>query len=301
MAQQVGFSGLYYPGWLLATINLSDLAAMGATPIGLLTSLILPRDTTIEQFEGLLDGLDECASLHGTRVLGGNLKEDKTLSLTATAVGLCEYRKLSRAGARPGDVVFIIGTPGTFWAAVLAYRNGLIDAGSSLSPLLASVAKPRAMIAEGVECAKSELVTALMDSSDGLYPTLGELARQSSTSIRVDFDQFNFHPAPPLVSVANKLSVDPARFVLGWGDWVLVGTAQRDRFAELERRIQGIHGHIIRIGTVIDKQPLPVVAIYQGQEGRLMPLDSERFAPDSWFAAGIDGYIDRLLHEAIVD
>src|SRR5437868_5550458 len=73
MAMQVGFPDLLYRGWLLATINLSDLAAAGARPLGLLTSLQLPATTPTEDFERLLDGIDECCAEHGTAVLGGNL------------------------------------------------------------------------------------------------------------------------------------------------------------------------------------------------------------------------------------
>ena len=58
MAAQLGFNDPYYRGWLLATINLSDLAAAGAEPLGLLTSLQLPASTTIADFERLLDGID---------------------------------------------------------------------------------------------------------------------------------------------------------------------------------------------------------------------------------------------------
>lgn len=99
MASFLGYTSLYYRGWLLAAINLSDLAAAGAHPLGLLTSLIIPNDTTIEDFVSLLDGIEDCCRRVGTRVAGGNLKEGAKIDLTATAIGACQIGQcLSRSG-----------------------------------------------------------------------------------------------------------------------------------------------------------------------------------------------------------
>ena len=127
MAYVLGFSDLYYRGWLLATINLSDLAAEGARPLGLLTSLTLPNETTIEQFVRLLDGIDDCCKLSETCVVGGNLKEGRRIELTGTAIGLCEKdRFLLRSGCRPGDLIVVVGDLGLFWAGVLGLQNDRI-------------------------------------------------------------------------------------------------------------------------------------------------------------------------------
>src|SRR5437870_493268 len=71
IASVLGFTDFYYRGWLLATINLSDLAAAGARPLGLLTSLVLKNETTVNQLLRLLDGIDACCSQCETRVIGG--------------------------------------------------------------------------------------------------------------------------------------------------------------------------------------------------------------------------------------
>ena len=92
MATQLGFDDHFFIGWLLATINLSDLAAAGADPLGIMTSLQLPASTRLVDFERLLDGLDACCAESGTCVLGGNLKEAPKLDVAATAVGVCDTR-----------------------------------------------------------------------------------------------------------------------------------------------------------------------------------------------------------------
>ena len=106
MASILGYEDLYYWGWLLATINLSDLAAAGAKPLGLLTSLMLPNDISVGDFERLLDGIDECCEQSETKVLGGNIKEGSGIVLSATAFGSCERTNLlSRRGCNMGDLL----------------------------------------------------------------------------------------------------------------------------------------------------------------------------------------------------
>ena len=112
MAVSLGFNDWYYTGWLLATINLSDIAAAGAHPAGLLSSLNLPADTLLSDFTRLLDGLDSCCAAAETRVIGGNLKETPEVSLSGTAIGYCQQPPLSRHGAQPNDTLYLIGEVG---------------------------------------------------------------------------------------------------------------------------------------------------------------------------------------------
>jgi len=126
MADYLGFDDLYYWGWLLATINLSDLAAAGAHPISLLTSLVLPNELKINAFESLLNGIDDCCGLFDTNVVGGNIKESDQINLSATAIGSCfEKELMSRTGAHEGDLVVAIGDLGLFWAGVVSIQQGI--------------------------------------------------------------------------------------------------------------------------------------------------------------------------------
>src|SRR5262249_37077632 len=129
LVASLGLTDPFYTGWLLATINLSDLAAAGARPKGLLVNYTLPPDTPVRDFERLLDGADECAAAHGTRVLGGDIRDGTPAHLSATAVGRCPVRlprgrrALSRRGARAGDQLLLVGSPGYLWAAVLVHHG----------------------------------------------------------------------------------------------------------------------------------------------------------------------------------
>lgn len=102
MAWILGFTDFYYYGWLLGTINLSDVAASGARPLGFLNSLVLPSSVRVRDLIRLLDGLDSVLALSNTKVIGGNLKEDIKVAAHGTAFGV--VRKdlvLRRDTARP--------------------------------------------------------------------------------------------------------------------------------------------------------------------------------------------------------
>jgi thiamine-monophosphate kinase len=292
MAEHLGFVDPFYRGWLLATINLSDLAAAGAEPLGLLTSLQLPGSTTVWEFERLLDGIDACCAAQGTMVLGGNLKEAAQLDVSATAVGVCDTPALSRSGARPGDLIVALGDLGAFWAGVLGLQHGFV-ASDPAEPLLRNVLTPSPKIKVAIAARRAGLLTACMDNSDGLYASLRQLGVANSTCMIVEGDGLVF--GDDVSRVARQLDADPLRLALGWGDWQLVATCRSECLARLAAAAQhaatGLHvlGHVEEGDGGVDLDA-------GGSRGALLALDSERFAPESWFMAGLDAYIDILLH-----
>jgi len=290
MAAHLGFEDPYYRGWLVATLNLSDLAAAGAEPLGLLTSLQLPATTTIAAFERLLDGIDECCQQQGTRVLGGNLKETPQLDIGATAFGVCDTAPMTRSGARVGDAVIALGEIGSFWAGVLGVQRGLLARDVS-SPLLKNVLTPQPKIAAGLACRRASALTACMDNSDGLYPSLLQLAAASAVKVVVDGDSLTYSPG--VAEIARDLNTEPLRLALGWGDWQLIGTCTPDALDALGQIASASHTELHQIGRV--ETGTGVQLEFAGRRGLLLPLDSQRFATDSWFSAGLDAYVDLLL------
>lgn len=296
MSRALGFDDYFYDGWLLATINLSDLAAAGAKPLALLTSLQLPADMPLSAFERLLDGIDACASSHGAQVVGGNLKEAKVVDLSAVALGVCDSAPLSRSGAGPGDAVVILGDLGEFWAATLSLKAGLRDK-SPADPLLRNLLRPQAKTSCGVELRQRGLLTSCMDNSDGLQPSLRQLAEASNVAIHIDRDRFSF--TKEVREAATGLDVDPFRLALGWGDWQLIATCRGEDLAEArewaERTGTGFHA----VGVVEEGGG---VSLRDSEgEGLLLPLESERFSKDSWFTAGLDNYIGKMLEDPLRD
>jgi thiamine-monophosphate kinase len=295
MALSLGFTDEYYRGWLLATINLSDLAAAGAQPLGLLSSLQLPASMLVDDFARLLDGLDQCAEESGTAVVGGNLKEAAEVDVSATAVGWCDGQPLSRVGAQVGDSVLLIGEIGEFWAGVLALNKELIERDAA-HPLLRNVLTPRPKVRAGMELRRRGLLSACLDNSDGLFPSLTQLGDANAVAVCVERDRVTF---PESVSdVASRLRIDPFRLALGWGDWQLVAACSPDRVSAVIEAANSVGESTTVVGTI---EAGSGVWLAEGsKKGRLLPLDSQRFATDSWFSAGIAGYIQTMLEAPLL-
>jgi thiamine-monophosphate kinase len=291
MASFLGHKDLYYAGWLLATINLSDLAASGARPLGFLSSVVLPNDTTVEQFLKLLDGIDECCSQCGTRVIGGNLKEGSRVELTGSAIGLCDgHKAMSRSGCKDGDLVAVIGDLGLFWAGVLAARNNLVPDGSEKSVLLRNVLTPMPKIQIGHELAQRSVLSACLDNSDGLYASFVQLSRTNHVEINVNMDEIQF--PREVLHISSLLGMDPIRLAIGWGDWQLIGCVDPSRVAELRESGKQYGVPIAIIGKVSPGRG--VILHHNGRIGEMAAIDSERFTTRSWFTSGLESYIDML-------
>lgn len=295
MAHQLGFEDEYYRGWLLGTINLSDLAAAGAEPRAVLSSLQLPATFRVSDLERLLDGLDDCVTQGGGAVIGGNLKEASEVDLTATAIGWCDGPPLRRSGAAVGDHVVLIGPSGEFWAASLALREGILEPDST-SPKLETVLTPRAQVRAAKRLREEGLLTACLDNSDGLFPSLWQLGQSNKCGVKIEKDAFSY---PDWVGeVAGELEIDPFRFALGWGDWQLVATCQPGNIDAVLSVADGAGEPARVVGELVDGQG--VYLREEAREGKLLELDSQRFLASSWFTSGLEGYIETLRRGPLI-
>ena len=167
-------------GWRAAASALSDLAAEGAEPIGLLAALTLPADVSDAMVTAMMSGMAACVADVGGTVLGGDLTRGTTLSLTVTVVGRAA-RAVTRQGAMPGDGVWVTGTLGSARAALMAWDSGRDP---RPTPRLA-FARPQPRIAAGRFLADIG-ATAMMDLSDGLAGDARHLAAASGVGIDID-------------------------------------------------------------------------------------------------------------------
>ena len=273
---------LYWLGWLLVTINGSDIAASGAQPHSFYAALDLPRDLELSEFERLLKGIQASCRKLGFKYAGGNIREAETINAVGTAVGFSESQCLTRRGARAGSWVVAVGVGGLFWSDYLKVKSGL-NVDTLTSPLFSPVARTNEMArlhAEGyVECA--------MDASDGLAPTLAELARVNELDILVDLEAIR-QASEELTRLERA-----ERLWMGWGDWLVVisvGEAQVDRFLEA---VQAQGTAMTVIGRFL---PGEGKVRLRGETSEIMleRLESERFAEDSWFHQGLEGYEEML-------
>jgi thiamine-monophosphate kinase len=184
-------------GWKAAATNLSDIAAMGARPTGLVVALAAPPETPVTLLEGLADGLrDACAELApGCGVIGGDLSVSATMVIAVTAFGDLQGRDaVLRSGARAGDVVAVSGSLGLAaeGLALLFERaidaDGVPDAERAVAlreefpAALAAQLTPRPPLADGIAAAVAG-ATAMLDLSDGLAIDSRRIADASGVAI----------------------------------------------------------------------------------------------------------------------
>jgi thiamine-monophosphate kinase len=163
-------------GWKLAAVNLSDLAAKGATPIGCLLNYALSGDA--EWDRAFLDGLNQALTRFTMPLLGGDtvaMPKGAPRSLTLTAIGTAQPAVPLRTGARPGDTLWVTGSIG---------GAGFGPDGEPRD--LASYLRPQPRLAEGQAIAP--IATAMMDVSDGLLIDARRLTEASNVALTIDLD-----------------------------------------------------------------------------------------------------------------
>lgn len=252
-------------GRYLAVLNISDMAAMGAEPAGLLLNLALPADFPISRLRDLISGVLAVAEEYAAPVLGGDLSDSPEPSLSATSLGVAmPGEMLRRAGAAPGDVVYTTGSCGLA-ATAMRYFLDAKPAGLSLPAadealLRWQFTRPAPRPAAGRSLVRAHVRATAMDNTDGLSQSLFELAEASSAHFVVHEELLPAHRISEVV--ADYLGEDLLTLLIGPGaDFHLVGTV--DPGASLGDL--GLH----RIGEVVPGHGLSVRS--GGEERELTP------------------------------
>jgi thiamine-monophosphate kinase len=182
-------------GFRATVAALSDLAAMAATPLGILNALILPVELRGALAE-IADGVGEAAALAGVRIVGGNISNGPTFSITSTVLGSA-FAPLARSGARDGDLVYVTGALGGPLTALRA-----LQASEKLVAHRDRFARPMPRLAESRWLAERG-ATAAIDISDGLVADLRHLAAASGRSLAIDGER-----VPRLAGVGVETSLE---------------------------------------------------------------------------------------------
>lgn len=233
-------------------VNLSDLAAMGATPRLATLSLALPSDFPADDLDALVDGLLSLAARTRTRIVGGNVTSiSGPLVVDVTAVGHAHRRRvLTRNGARPGDYVFVSGTLGDARAGLASLRNRADGRALAASHAVARYLHPEPRLRLGHLLARHKAATSAIDLSDGLADGLTHIARATGLGLEIDAAALPMHT--DTVDTMRAAGCDPvSEAVAGGDDYELLFTAPAKRKGPLravERLIEGLP--LTRIGVV---------------------------------------------------
>lgn len=254
-------------------VNLSDLAAMGAEPRGALLSFMLPDSLEVEVVDGVVDGLLRLAERHRVTLLGGNItRTPGPFTIDVTALGAVRPRRvLTRAGARPGDEVFVTGTLGDAAVGLDLLRSGAADrTGRCIERYL----RPEPRVRAGLLLGRTRAASSCMDLSDGLADGLRQVAAASGVGVVVDASSI------PLSDEARDWHAarhtDPVDAALTRGDdYELLFTVRRSQLGRFKGVRRGLGDlPITRIGVMTSEQDLRVR--YDGAT-RALPSGFEHF------------------------
>ncbi|HXG04558.1 MAG TPA: thiamine-phosphate kinase [Candidatus Binatia bacterium] len=223
-------------GWKALAVNLSDVAAMGAAPRWSLVALACPPGTTMDEVEAFYEGLAALAAEHHVALVGGDTSASPGgWIVNVTVIGETDGIPLTRAGARPGNVIAITGDVGRSAAghAVLERRRAPTGLPADvLAAVTDAHLRPRPRVREARWLAAAGGVTAMIDLSDGLATDLRHLARESGVGARVDLARLPVAPTTRLV--ARALGRDPLAWAAAGGeDYELLLACERSAFDRL--------------------------------------------------------------------
>ena len=257
----LSFTDLYSLGWKSAAVNLSDIAAMGGSPSHCLTALGIPENISVEQIEDFYRGLTGLLKAHRTTLVGGDTcHSGKGMVISVTVLGEVEKKNLlSRAGARPGDRVFVTGTLGGSAAGLEILKNmargkGEKGKGEEARRLIAEHLRPVPRTAEGRAIARSGCASAMIDISDGLSSDLAHICEQSGVGAEIHSDRIPLSPA--LLKLSSGLTMPLLNYALSGGeDYELLFTVPPGKL----KKLQSLHIPVTEIGAVKRRKALMLV------------------------------------------
>ncbi|BAY85509.1 thiamine-monophosphate kinase [Calothrix parasitica NIES-267] len=191
-------------GWRAAAVNLSDLAAMGASPIGITVGLALPGETPVNWVENLYQGMTECLQRYNTKIVGGDIVRSPIISVAITAFGeVAPERVIGRNKAKLGNAIVVTGCHGASGAGLELllnpdsttslgknYREALIKAHQRPKPRLDVLP----ILWEIVD-SYSVVDICGMDTSDGLADAILQVCQSSKVGAVIEATEISVHQA----------------------------------------------------------------------------------------------------------
>ena len=244
-------------------VNLSDLAAMGARATHYLLALVRPARLDDAWLDAMVEGLKADQAAYGVSLLGGDtVATPGPLVLSVTALGrVPPGAALTRAGAAPGDDVWVSGTLGDAALGLGVLRGGWAPPEDAAAALVNRYRLPQPRLALGE--ALRGVATACQDVSDGLVQDLGHIAARSGVAVTLDAD------AVPLSDAARDAPQALVAALTGGDDYELVFTAPPERRLQVQGLARTLALPLSRIGRTATGGGVVVL----GESGAPLALD----------------------------
>ena len=260
-------------GYKAIAVNVSDIAAMGASPRLALLSLMLPPALLMSDLEELVGGVLEMSAEAGLALAGGNIaRSPGPLIVDVTVTGAVRPRRvLTRGGGGPGHALFVTGSLGAAAAGLgwLRAHAGSSPGDAAFAECVARHRRPRPRTRIGGLLGQSRAASACMDLSDGLADAVQQVAAASGTGASIEAAALPIHPgAAAWFEAAGRDAIDAS--VAGGDDYELLFAVPKRATGRLRHVIQQSRGvPITRIGELTGDGD-----IHLRREGRSHPMPS---------------------------
>jgi thiamine-monophosphate kinase len=240
-------------GYKSLAVNLSDIAAMGATPLDAFLSIAVPDSVSVEELDELYAGMKELAADSRVNLLGGDTTGSKDdLCINVVVTGTAPAREiLYRSGARVGDRIVVTGTLGDSAGGLQLLLGRATADGEVAARLLEAHYLPQLYLREARVLAASGAAGAAIDLSDGLASDLGHVCRRSGVGAVVEVEALPL--SSELLAMCGDNAIDPVPLALGGGeDYRLMATVDPERLDELRTAVAEATGReLFDIGRIV--------------------------------------------------
>lgn len=221
-------------GWKAAAVNLSDIAAMGGTPVATFLSIALPKDAQGEWADRFIEGYTEISRQYDVPLLGGDTTSSlRDIAVNVGVLGRCPSgRRLMRNGAKVGETIYVTGPLGDSAGGLQAILMG-IERTEDVTRLICRHKRPIPRIEAGRILLESGKAGAMMDISDGIGSDLRHIMKASGVGAVIDLERLPL--SPELVSVCKEQGWDIYEMATSGGeDFELMFTAPAGLENELD-------------------------------------------------------------------
>jgi thiamine-monophosphate kinase len=239
-------------GWRCLAVNVSDIAAMGGSPLGALVALSLPATLEVAFVEALYDGMQAVAQQYSCPVIGGNISQRAdTLSVTITVVGQIPCgQSVYRAGAQVGDEIWVTGALGAAKAGLEVLSRPQAVVGLHTADVLRRYRRPQPRLFEAQYLRQQAQLHSLLDISDGLSSDLRHICEASG--VGAELEAAAIPVTADVRQIAVAVQVDPLLLALHGGeDFELCLTASPGSVGSIQAAFhQRFHCPLVRVGTI---------------------------------------------------
>jgi len=260
---------LFQMGRKAVIVNISDLAAMGAKPMGLVFSIGLPKNISSKEVEEIAKGMNAGAEEYDTCIFGGDTNQTDDIILAGTAIGLTnEDEILLRSGAKENDIIAVTGWIGGAALGLYLLKNKI----KAEDKIFKDVLEPEARLREALELSKLGAITSAGDITDGLALELHKMGEASEKGVIIQEAQLPIKE--DIINLAKVNNLDLVELTLYIGeDFELVLTINPEKWETVKTRCRELNLNITQIGLVVADKKI----MMKTKAGTLIELENKGY------------------------